>query len=79
MRYVGNAYQLLSVVGDGLKDDPECSHSDCHVEKVSREEEVVVVAQDGKHEVQQLIDERLKKKITKTLSIDNRYSLRYNS
>jgi hypothetical protein len=56
-------------VGDGLKDDPECSHSDSHVQKVSREEEVVVVAQDRKHQVQQLIDERLKKEITKVLSI----------
>jgi hypothetical protein len=63
LRYVGNAYQLLSVVGDGFKDDPECSNSDCNVEKVSREEEVVVVAQDGEHQVQQLIDERLKRKL----------------
>ncbi len=48
-------------MSDGLQDDTEGSHTDGHVQQVSGEEEVVVVAQDGEDEVHQLIDERLEK------------------
>ena len=55
--------QLLAVVRDGFQDDPEGSHSHGHVQQVGGKEEVVVVAQDGEDQVQQLVDERLKWKI----------------
>ena len=67
-------YQLFSVVSDGLEDDSKGGNTDRDVQQVSGEEEVVVVAQDGEHEVQQLVDERLKsqlinRKLIKTNSI----------
>ena len=65
---------MFSVVSDGLEDDSKGGNTDRDVQQVSGEEEVVVVAQDGEHEVQQLVDERLKsqlinRKLIKTNSI----------
>ena len=48
-----------TVVSDGLQDDPQSSDSERDVEEMSGEEEVVVVAQDGEDEVEQLVEEWL--------------------
>ena len=50
---------LLAVVGDGLEDDAEGGDADGDVDEVGREEEVVVVAEDGEDEVPQQVQEGL--------------------
>ena len=50
---------LLAVVRDGLEDDAEGGDADGDVDEVCREEEVVVVSQDGEDKVPQEVQEGL--------------------
>ena len=50
---------LLAVVCDGLEDDAEGGDADGDVDEVCREEEVVVVSQDGEDKVPQQVQEWL--------------------
>ena len=52
--------ELLPVVSDGFQDNPQRSHTNSHVQEVRGEEKVVVVAQNRKHEVPQLVQEGLR-------------------
>ena len=45
-------HQLLSVVRNGLQDDPEGGHSNSNINEMGSEEEVVVVAKNGEDKVE---------------------------
>ena len=53
---------LLAVVRDGLEDNAEGGDADGDVDEVGREEEVVVVAEDGEDKVPQQVQEGLQGK-----------------
>ena len=55
-------HELLAVVCDGLEDDPESGDPDGDVDEMRREEEVVVVAEDGEDKVPQQVQEWLELK-----------------
>lgn len=47
-------------MGDSLQNDSQGSDTDSHVQQVGSKEEVIVVAKDGKHQVEKLVNKRLK-------------------
>ena len=44
-------------MSDGFEDNSQGSHPDGHVQQVGSKEKVVVVAEQGEHEVPQLVEE----------------------
>ena len=55
--------QLFAVVCDSLEDDTQGRHTNSNINEMGSKEEVVVVAKHRKDEVEQKVQEVLKKKI----------------
>ena len=54
--------KFFAVMSDGLKNDFQSGHTDCDIEKMGGEEEIIVIAQNREHKVTKLVQKWLKVK-----------------